>query len=250
MYGRFGNSACAGESGAVGKRKGQHRHVRPVRDRRASAEPARTRRSSGCARDVIITTTSIVDGYRIVRYFPPVAVNLVVCAGIFSDILAGLTDVFGGRSATYQAHFAEMYADALRELEAKAEAAGANCLIGASFDLDQLSGKGMQMLMLNAVATPVTLKTPEQADADAAAEAAAAEAARAAEEQAEAQRRERLAKVTSLEGLLADPEIASRAREMRRMYGRGAYVSFVKRTAEELGLGEIELEPEDLPEKF
>lgn len=199
---------------------------------------------------MIITTTSLVDGYRIVQYFPPVAVNLVVGTGLFSDMVASLTDVFGGRSATYQAHLAEMYADAVRELEAKAEAAGANCLVGASFDLDQLSGKGMQMLMLNAVATPVTIKTPEEADADAVAEAAAAEAARAAQEQAEAQRQERLAKVTSLEGLLEIPEIAWKARELRRMYGRGAYVSYVKRTAEELGLGEIELEPGDLPDTF
>lgn len=199
---------------------------------------------------MIITTTSVVDGYRIVRYFPPVAVNLVVGTGVFSDMLAGLTDVFGGRSATYQAHLAEMYADAVRELEEKAQAAGANCLVGASFDLDQLSGKGMQMLMLNAVATPVTIKTPEEADADAAAAAAAAEAERAAEEEAEAERRERLAKVTSLEGLLEVPEIAWKARELRRMYGRGAYVSYVKRTAEELGLGEIELEPGDLPDTF
>ncbi|NMM16007.1 MAG: YbjQ family protein [Cellulomonas sp.] len=195
---------------------------------------------------MIITTTSMVDGYRIVRYFPPIVANLVAGTGFFNDIVAGFSDFFGGQSETYQSYLRDMYAAAMRDLEAKAETAGANCLIGASFDLDQVSGKGMQMFMLNAVATPVTIKT----DAEIAEEAEAEELAQAESDRREAERRERFAGVTSIAGLLDDPEIARQARERKRMYGRNVCASFLKGKALELGLGDIDITEDDIPDSF
>ena len=195
---------------------------------------------------MIITTTSLVDGYRVVRYFSPVAVSLVGGTNAIADFVAGLTDTFGGRSSTYQATLAELHETALRELEAKATALGANCLLGAALDLGEVSGKNMQMFVLNAVATPVVIMT----DAEIAEQAAADERARAEELRLDAERRERFAGIASLDGLLNDPEIAAVARERRRLYGPAVCVAFLKGVARDLGLGEIDLAPEDLPESF
>lgn len=188
----------------------------------------------------------MVDGYRIVRYFPPVVSNLVAGTGFLNDIVAGFSDFFGGQSATYQSYLRDMYAEALRDLETKAKTIGANCLIGASFDLDQVSGKGMQMFMLNAVATPVTIKT----DAEIVEEAEAVELAKAEQEHREAERRARFAGVTSIDGLLNDPEIAKQARERKRLYGRNVCASYLKTKALELGLGEIDITEDDIPDSF
>lgn len=195
---------------------------------------------------MIITTTNQVEGYRVVRYLSPVTVSLVEGTDFFSDFVAGFTDTFGGRSGTYQAALAQLHDEAMKQLEAKGTAAGANCLLGLSFDLGEVSGKGRQMFMLNAVATPVVIKT----DAEIAADAEAAERARVEKERLDAERRERFAGVASIDGLLNDPEIAKVARERRRLYGSNVCVEYLKGVARELGLGEIDLTPADLPDRF
>lgn len=195
---------------------------------------------------MIVTTTNSVEGYRIVRYFPPVVANIVAGTGMFSDMFAGLSDVFGGRSATYQRVLRDMYAEAASELEAEAKRVGGNCAVGASFDLDQISGKGMQMFMLNAVATPVVIKTEQEIAGEIEAEALE----KAGVERHEAERRERFAGVVSIAGLLDDPEIAADARNLRRVYGRSVCASFLNRKAAELGLGELDISEDDIPDTF
>lgn len=195
---------------------------------------------------MIITTTSLVDGYRVVRYLRPVTVSLVGGTNALADIVAGFTDTFGGRSSTYQATLADLHETALRELEAKASALGANCLLGTAFDLGEVSGKGMQMFVLNAVATPVVIRT----DAEIAAQAEADQRARDEEQRLDAERRERFAGIASIDGLLNDPEIAKVARERRRLYGPTVCVEFLKGVARDLGLGEIDLTEGDLPDTF
>lgn len=195
---------------------------------------------------MILTTTDSVDGYTIVRYFPPVVANLVAGTGALGDLVASFSDVFGGRSETYQRYFTDMYAEAVKELEHKAKILGANCVVGARFDLDQISGKGMQMFMLNAIATPVVIKTPSEiADA---AEAKARETAQLELDKAE--RRERFANVESVLGLLSDPEMAEQARSLRRTYGRGVVASYLQQKASELGLEGMEISEDDIPETF
>lgn len=195
---------------------------------------------------MIITTTNAVDGYRVVQYLTPVTVSLVEGTDFFSDFVAGFTDTFGGRSGTYQAALAQLHDAALQHLEQKGKAAGANCLLGVKFDLGEVSGKGRQMFMLNAVATPVVIKT----DAEIAADAEAAELARVEKERRAAERRERFAGIASIDGLLNDPEIAKTARERRRLYGPNVCVDYLKGVARELGLGEIDLTAADLPDTF
>lgn len=195
---------------------------------------------------MIITTTNNVEGYRIVHYLPPVAANVVVGTGLFSDVAASFTDVFGGRSESYQRQLDAIYAQASAELQNKATSLGANCVVGAKFDFGEISGKGMQMLMLTAVGTPVVIKT----DQEIAAEANAAAAQKAEHEREVAARRERFEGATSLVALLADPTIAQEARDMRRIYGAGVCLSYLKRKADELGLDGIDLSQEDLPATF
>lgn len=195
---------------------------------------------------MIVTTTNTVEGYRITRYLSPIASNIVAGTGLFSDFVASFSDVFGGRSETYQRQLSDMYAQAVDDLRRQAADRGANCVVGSKFDFGEIAGKGMQMFMLSAVGTPVVIKT----DQEIAEEAAAQVRAKEEQERAEAERRERFAGATSLRALLSDPGMAKEARDVRRMYGRGTCVSFLRRKAAELGLDGIDITEDNLPEDF
>jgi len=120
-------------------------------------------------------------------------------------------------------------------------------VVGARFDFGQIAGKGMQMFMLSAVATPVVIKT----DQEIAQEADAAALVQVEREKREADRREHFATSSDwLLSLLADPELANEARQTRRLYGRSACLDLLKRKAAERGLDRIDLTEDELPETF
>lgn len=66
----------------------------------------------------------------------------------------------------------------------------------------------------------------------------------------EAEPEDRLAGVTSLSFLLDDPQLAEQAQKIRRMYGKDVCASFLTRKASEMGLGDVEITADDLPDIF
>ena len=51
---------------------------------------------------MIITTTPSVEGKRIVNYFGIVFGEVITGVNVIKDFAAGLSNFFGGRSATYE----------------------------------------------------------------------------------------------------------------------------------------------------
>jgi len=109
-------------------------------------------------KDVLVTTTSTVDGLKIKRYLKPVSAHIVAGTNLFSDFLGGLTDVFGGRSQSYQKQLTSLYNEATERVKHVAYEIGANCIVGLSIDMDEISGKGKSMFMLTAIGTAVILE--------------------------------------------------------------------------------------------
>jgi len=87
-----------------------------------------------------------------------VAAHVVAGTNLFSDFLAGWTDVFGGRSHTYQKQLASLYNEAIERLKFSAYGIGGNCIVGLKIDMDEISGKGKSMFMVTAVGTSVILE--------------------------------------------------------------------------------------------
>jgi hypothetical protein len=70
---------------------------------------------------------------------------------------------------------------------------------------------------------------------------------KAQKEKAAAERREALkGKTVGIQDILNDPEMMKEANNLRRIYGKSMYLSFIKRKAKELGLGDIDLTEEDI----
>jgi uncharacterized protein YbjQ (UPF0145 family) len=102
---------------------------------------------------IVVTTTNLVDGYKVEKYIGPIVANVVIGAGIISEFFAGISDMIGGRSDKYQNQISAMYETAIDKIKEAASEKGANCILGLAIDLDEISGKGMQMFMLNAIGT-------------------------------------------------------------------------------------------------
>lgn len=109
-------------------------------------------------KDVLVITTSSVDGLKIKRYLKPVSAHIVAGTNLFSDFLGGMTDIFGGRSQTYQKQLISLYSEAIERVKFAAYEIGANCIVGLNIDMDEISGKGKSMFMLTAIGTAVILE--------------------------------------------------------------------------------------------
>jgi uncharacterized protein YbjQ (UPF0145 family) len=109
-------------------------------------------------KDLLVVTTSTVEGLKIKQYLRPVSAHVVAGTNLFSDFLGGLTDIFGGRSQTYQKQLTSLYNEAIERVKYAAYEIGANCIVGLNIDMDEISGKGKSMFMLTAVGTAIVLE--------------------------------------------------------------------------------------------
>ncbi len=103
---------------------------------------------------MITTTTPAVEGKTITNYHGIVVGEAILGANVFRDIFAGITDIIGGRSSAYEASLGEARETALRELEERARAKGANAVVGVDLDYEVINN----MLMVSASGTAVTIQ--------------------------------------------------------------------------------------------
>ena len=106
--------------------------------------------------NILITTTPTVEGRRILRYLGIVTGETIIGANIFRDLFAGIRDIVGGRSGSYEKVLAEARQTALREMQEHAAALGANAVIGVDLDYEVLGAQN-GMLMVTASGTAVVL---------------------------------------------------------------------------------------------
>ena len=105
----------------------------------------------------LMVTTNTLDGYKVIEYISPVTSSVVMGTSYFTDIIASISDLVGGRSNKYQDEMNKMYNISMDELKKAGINKGANCILGIKIDFGEISGKGMQMFMLNAIGTAVKI---------------------------------------------------------------------------------------------
>lgn len=105
---------------------------------------------------MIITTTPNIEGHPIKEYKGLVTGETIIGANFLKDFLAGITDFFGGRSSSYEAVLAKAKDVALREMQDRAAAMGANAIVGIDLDYEVL-GQDNSMLMVTSSGTAVVI---------------------------------------------------------------------------------------------
>jgi uncharacterized protein YbjQ (UPF0145 family) len=111
-------------------------------------------RTSYQAPQVIVTTTPSIEGRPVQTYLGVVTGEAILGANVFRDLFAGLRDIVGGRSGSYERVLREARDAALLELIDEAARRGANAVIGVDLDYETIGDTG-SMLMVSASGTAV-----------------------------------------------------------------------------------------------
>ena len=103
---------------------------------------------------MIVTTTNGIEGKKIVEYKGIVFGEVISGVNMVKDIMAGLTNIFGCRSNTYETELIDARQNAIREMQERAAQMGANAVVGVDIDYEVL-GADNGMLMVTASGTAV-----------------------------------------------------------------------------------------------
>lgn len=102
---------------------------------------------------MIITTTPSIEGKEIREYRGIVFGEVVSGVNLVKDFAASLSDMFGGRSNTYEDELVNARTRAIAEMEERAVQLGANAVVGVDIDYEVLgSGNGMLMVTVSGTA--------------------------------------------------------------------------------------------------
>ncbi|SCY37780.1 heavy metal-binding domain-containing protein [Nitrosospira sp. Nsp13] len=104
-----------------------------------------------------LTTTPNIEGKRVIKYCGVIAGEAILGANLFKDLFAGIRDLVGGRSGTYEKELQRAREIALEELQQRAQDLGANAVIGIDLDYE-IMGKENGMLMVSASGTAVIVE--------------------------------------------------------------------------------------------
>ncbi|MCI5979391.1 MAG: heavy metal-binding domain-containing protein [Sodaliphilus pleomorphus] len=105
---------------------------------------------------MIISTTPNLEGHPIQKYLGVVTGETIIGANVFKDMMAGITDFFGGRSTTYEKVLIQAKDTAIQEMVDRAGQWGANAIVGIDIDYETVGGSG-SMLMVTCSGTAVVI---------------------------------------------------------------------------------------------
>ena len=105
---------------------------------------------------MILTTTPTIEGKQIVNYHGIVFGEVIAGVNFVRDFFAGVRNIVGGRSGSYENELTKAREAALLELEQRAMEKGANAVVGIDLDCEVL-GENNGMLMVTASGTAVTI---------------------------------------------------------------------------------------------
>ena len=108
---------------------------------------------------VLVTTTDGFEGRRIVAYKGLVGGDAILGANMFRDFFAGIRDILGGRSGSYEKVLRKAKNEAVDDMLEQARELGANAVVGVDLDYETIQIQdGGSMLMVSASGTAVVVE--------------------------------------------------------------------------------------------
>ena len=105
---------------------------------------------------MILSTTPTIEGHTIREYKGVVTGETILGANFMKYFFAGIRDIVGGRSASYEKVLREAKDSALQEMMERANMMGANAIVGIDLDYETIGANG-SMLMVAASGTAVVI---------------------------------------------------------------------------------------------
>lgn len=108
---------------------------------------------------LLVTTTDGFEGRRIVAYKGLVGGDAILGANMFRDFFAGIRDLVGGRSGSYEKVLRKAKNEAVGDMLEQARELGANAVVGVDLDYETIQIQdGGSMLMVAASGTAVVIE--------------------------------------------------------------------------------------------
>lgn len=107
---------------------------------------------------MIVSTAPHIEGYRVTETLDVISAECVFGVNALKELIAGLTDMIGGRSETVQNVLRDARVQCLRELRREAAQAGANAIISVNLAYNEITGAGKSMLFVVATGTAVKIQ--------------------------------------------------------------------------------------------
>ncbi len=105
---------------------------------------------------MILSTTPTIEGQTIREYKGIVTGETIIGANFVKDFFAGIRDIIGGRSGSYEKVLREAKETSLQEMQDRAAAMGANAIVGIDIDYETIGQNG-SMLMVAVSGTAVVI---------------------------------------------------------------------------------------------
>jgi len=106
---------------------------------------------------MIVTTTGSVEGRTVTQYLGLVTGEAIMGTNVFRDLFAGIRDIVGGRSGSYEKEVKKAKDLAVEQMLEDAEGLGADAIIGVDLDYEVIGGEKRTLLMAIASGTAVKL---------------------------------------------------------------------------------------------
>ncbi|HIK53906.1 MAG TPA: YbjQ family protein [Synechococcales cyanobacterium M55_K2018_004] len=108
---------------------------------------------------MLLSTTDVIQGAVVDAYLGVVTAEVVYGSNALRDFFAGIRDMIGGRTGSYERVFEQGQQEAIAELERRAGRLGANAVIGirintSTINLDQTG----VLLLITATGTAVRMQ--------------------------------------------------------------------------------------------
>ena len=105
---------------------------------------------------MILSTTPQIEGHTIREYKGVVTGETIIGANFVKDFFAGIRDIVGGRSASYEQVLREAKDTSMKEMMERAQVIGANAIVGIDIDYETIGANG-SMLMVATSGTAVVI---------------------------------------------------------------------------------------------
>lgn len=103
---------------------------------------------------MILTTTPQIEGHTILEYKGVVTGETIIGANFVKDFFAGIRDIVGGRSGSYEKVLRKAKDTSMKEMMERARELGANAVVGIDIDYETI-GETNSMLMVATSGTAV-----------------------------------------------------------------------------------------------
>ncbi|MDJ0676511.1 MAG: YbjQ family protein [Calothrix sp. MO_167.B42] len=108
---------------------------------------------------MLLTTTDVIQGSIIQSYLGIVTAEVVYGSNFLRDFFAGIRDIIGGRTGSYERLFQEGQKKAIAELEQRAQRLGADAVIGIEIDTGTINvDESGVLILITATGTAVKIQ--------------------------------------------------------------------------------------------